>query len=232
MSTTAPVPSAHAGAPHAADLALSPTERALARLAQSRAALRQQMLPPEPDPSTDTTPAAAARWVRRAQRWLGRHAAGAALLSVAGRWWRRQTWSPLVTPLLPMAGDLAHEADRAWRPWARQHPVALAAGAAVAGAALVALRPWRWLQRPGRRLPGAAGWLGPLLRDPVLQATVLTSLAPLLAKAASPRQPSAPRPQPRHDEPATQQATGQTPSWRPADPPAEMPSEMPSQMRH
>lgn len=32
-----------------------------------------------------------------------------------------------------------------WAPAARQHPWALVSAAAVAGAALVALRPWRWL---------------------------------------------------------------------------------------
>jgi hypothetical protein len=32
-----------------------------------------------------------------------------------------------------------------WAPAARQHPWALVSAAAVAGAAIVALRPWRWL---------------------------------------------------------------------------------------
>lgn len=31
---------------------------------------------------------------------------------------------------------------------AQEHPFALLAGAALGGAALVALRPWRWLPRP------------------------------------------------------------------------------------
>lgn len=62
------------------------------------------------------------------------------LLGLARLWWVRQP-APL---LLALAGDTA---DLALQPIARQHPFRLVLGAAAAGAALTALRPWRWVNR-------------------------------------------------------------------------------------
>ena len=62
------------------------------------------------------------------------------LLGLARLWWVRQP-APV---LLALAGDTA---DLALQPIARQHPFRLVLGAAAAGAALTALRPWRWVNR-------------------------------------------------------------------------------------
>ena len=62
------------------------------------------------------------------------------VLGLARLWWVRQP-APV---LLALAGDTA---DLALQPIARRHPFRLVVGAAAAGAALVALRPWRWVNR-------------------------------------------------------------------------------------
>ena len=70
--------------------------------------------------------------------------AGLALNAVADGLLRRPAQSP--TQALAHAGGDAAQA--LLRPLAREHPWALVGVAAVAGAALVAGRPWRWLLRP------------------------------------------------------------------------------------
>lgn len=50
----------------------------------------------------------------------------------------------LMPGAVALAGDTA---DLALQPVARQHPFRLVLGAAAAGAALTALRPWRWVNR-------------------------------------------------------------------------------------
>lgn len=62
------------------------------------------------------------------------------LLGLARLWWVRQP-APV---MLALAGNTA---DLALQPIARQHPFRLVLGAAAAGAALTALRPWRWVNR-------------------------------------------------------------------------------------
>jgi len=56
-------------------------------------------------------------------------------------WWARQ-------PLRVVIGLVAETAKVALQPVAQQHPFRLVTIAAVAGAALVALRPWRWISMP------------------------------------------------------------------------------------
>lgn len=75
--------------------------------------------------------------------WLGPLAAIPAvslLLELVRLWWARQP----VRVLLLVAGNAA---ELVLQPVARQHPVRLVLGAAAVGAALVALRPWRWVYR-------------------------------------------------------------------------------------
>src|SRR5205823_6123596 len=60
------------------------------------------------------------------------------IMDAASAWWRNH-------PLHP-AASLAHGLVRdAVAPMARRHPIATIAGAFLFGAALVRLRPWRWL---------------------------------------------------------------------------------------
>lgn len=62
----------------------------------------------------------------------------AAIIESVESWWARH-------PLRPL-GTVAGEASRAVAaPIAARHPFYLVLGAAVAGAALVRVRPWRWL---------------------------------------------------------------------------------------
>lgn len=85
--------------------------------------------------------------------WWGSLAATPAislLLELARLWWARQP----ARVLLLVAGDAA---ELALQPIARQHPFRLVLGAAAAGAALMALRPWRWAFRSAVT---PALWLG------------------------------------------------------------------------
>jgi hypothetical protein len=118
---------------------LSPSER----LQQSREALRVAL-----------RPAAAGAPSRSSLDWLldwVRANAGASgnpgsplwpvLLSALTRWWAPHPAHQI--------GQLAHSLLQAWaRPVAARHPWGLLAGSLAAGAALVLVRPWRWLPRP------------------------------------------------------------------------------------
>ena len=84
------------------------------------------------------------------------------VLGLARLWWARQP-APV---LLALAGDTA---NLALRPMARRHPFGLVLGAAGAGAALAALRPWRWVNRSA-----------------VTRAVVLTLLPQVLSRLRTP----------------------------------------------
>lgn len=94
---------------------------------------------------------------------------------VVGEWWEEH---PLHT-----SATLAIEASRsAIVPLVRRHPVAVLGSAAVVGAALVWVRPWRWLLRPALVL-GIASQIA---------ARTMTRMATASKDAARPvhRQPS------------------------------------------
>lgn len=144
------------------------TLEALDRLAQSRARLRSALSDPDHaqgsgGPSSghnspnDSHPGRYAGWDNRGDNalprrpaaaqtgsgWWGPLAASPAIslmLELARLWWARQP----ARVLLMLAEDAA---ELALRPVARQHPFRLVLGAAAAGAALIALRPWRWVYR-------------------------------------------------------------------------------------
>ena len=160
----------------------------LLRLERSRAALRRELVPP-PEPSASgpdglglTGPLR--RWWRRLRRATqGSPLAVLASEAVQG-WWQHQPWRPTATLLAGQA-----------RPLLRQHPVAAVAVAALAGAALVGCRPWRWraVDAQLRPLPGRAlHWLLAQLGSAPVQAT-LASLALMALRRHAPA-PSAPDP--------------------------------------
>lgn len=165
----------HGAAPGAVPAApLDAVQRAILSLQNSRAALRQELVPPPaPAPSGRRSGSGLARlWWRRLRAWP----AGRLVGEVAHQWWRRHPWQPLGEALYSEArGQL-------W-PLVRRHPWASVTLAATAGALVVASRPWRWhwLDQRLRGAPGAAsGWLMRQLRSAPVQAT----LASLLAMAA------------------------------------------------
>jgi hypothetical protein len=92
--------------------------------------------------------------------------------------------------VMPGTGDLLDALGAWWehatlRPLAQRHPVALVAGALVAGAILAWSRPWRWLFRPT-----VIHTLGPALLTSILasgqvQAWILAILSKAPAKPAS-----------------------------------------------
>ena len=113
---------------------------AFERLQQSRECLLAALLtPPGGQASPSTAPSA---WASFAS-----FAASPSLAplwplaqSVLSGWWARQ-------PAHQMA-QLAQALLQAWvRPLAARHPLALMGGAMLAGAVLMAARPWRWLPR-------------------------------------------------------------------------------------
>lgn len=115
-------------------VALTPQER----LAQSRLALLDALLPPPPNPRSPSSGAGVARPARKAA------ARGASLLrklpwldmgrNMARRWWQRHP--------LHAAGQLAHPLLQGY---ASRNPAKLMAGAAAAGSLLALTRPWRLL---------------------------------------------------------------------------------------
>lgn len=92
------------------------------------------------------------------------------------QWWARH---PLHTSGV-LAGDVVRTV---LRPVAQRHPMALVAGAAVLGAALVWSRPWRWAFKPRNLLPT----LDPALLSSLLASTAVQSwIASILAKDPEP----------------------------------------------
>lgn len=165
----------------------------LARLADSRAALRRELVPPTEPAPNGTDGAGLADPLRRWWRRLRRATRGSPLAALAGEavqgWWQHHPWQPTATLLA-----------RHTRPLLRQHPVAAVAVAALAGAALVAGRPWRWraVDAQLRPLPGQAlHWLLGQLGSAPVQA-MLASLATMawrrdpVAEAASTATPPGP----------------------------------------
>jgi AcrR family transcriptional regulator len=152
----------------------------LRRLADSRGALRQAMMPPpEPAPGSGggglgglgglSDPL---RRLWRRLRRATRRSPVAVLLGDAVRgWWRRHPWRPTGTLLLGQV-----------QPLVQGHPVASVAVAAVAGAALVGLRPWRWRAVDTRLRPVPGRMLRWLLAE-LSSAPMQTALAGLALMA-------------------------------------------------
>lgn len=187
--------------------------QAVLALQNSRAALRGEMLP-APDEGAGKGPASGDslhRWWRR----LRRLPAGRWLRQAAGDWWQAHPWRPLGDTL---AGEARHQV----LPLVRRHPWAAVGVAAAAGAAVVALRPWRWhwLDARVRQAPSAASrWL---LRQ-ATSAPVQTALASLVLWASQ-------RP-PASSAPIAPSAPS-APSAPPRSTTAPMPREMPQEMPH
>lgn len=154
--------------------------RALQSLHNSRQALRHEMVPPPPAHDARAAPGLRLRgWWRRLRRWPAAQLAGEALQ----HWWQRQPWHPV-------AETLAQEARRQLWPRMRRHPWASVGLAALAGAGLVALRPWRsrWAEARLRSVPGhAAGWLWRQAGSAPVQAALQAGIASLLVMVTAPR---------------------------------------------
>ena len=125
---------------------------ALASLQQSRQARRSALMP-APLAARDT--AHGSRGVRLLWRRLQRGQVGRVATDALRDWWRAHPWQPL-------GETLASEARLQVLPTVRRHPWATVGIAAMLGAGITALRPWRWawLQPHMRRTPGlASNWL-------------------------------------------------------------------------
>ena len=115
---------------------------ALERLAASRAELRAAFGPAFANDGDAASP---------------RPADAGIVQAVLANWWRHQPWRQTAT----LAADALLVMIK---PVARNHPLRLMAGAALAGGLLAATRPWRWLARPAL----LAVW--PMLRVAATQA--------------------------------------------------------------
>ncbi|MBV5298577.1 MAG: hypothetical protein JZU64_10720 [Rhodoferax sp.] len=116
---------------------MSVNPAATERLTLSRARLRQAMVEIAMPPSQ----AAGACADSSGSGWratLMQNPGTRLLLELGLAWWARQPLG-LVMPLI------AQVAQVTLAPSAQRHPVRLVLGAAAAGAALVLVRPWRWL---------------------------------------------------------------------------------------
>lgn len=164
MSPTPPswpvlsAPSATGQAPRVAQALLS--------LQNSRLALRAELLPPAQRQPRARSPQGLARlWWRRL-----RQVPAARLLADSARaWWRRHPWHPV-------AETLADEVHAQLVPAVRRHPWASMGVALLGGAALAALRPWRWpwlAQRLHHAPRQASGWLMRQLASAPVQAALV-----------------------------------------------------------
>jgi hypothetical protein len=168
--------------------------QALARLARSRDALRQRLLPP---PDDAATPGAGSFLPRRWRAWLR---AGPlrpltralepwveSTRRTAQRWWRRHPWRPSME-------FVGGSVQRQVSPWMRRHPYGAVGIGAAAGAALVVAAPWRapTVQRAfangGAR---ARRWMLRQLTSPAAQ-TVLAGLVTTWLTTQPRPAPSAP----------------------------------------
>lgn len=187
----------------AGGLAATPRQRALARLTESRARLRAQILPgpaqglgaPEGrGPGLRT-------WWRFLRRQLGHTPMGLAVWSWAEAWWRRQ-------PLAAAAELGAAELRATVLPAVRRHPVVALAGAALLGGALVASRRWLWAwagRRAGVWRGSLGAWAWRQARDPAVQLLLLNWVQQMAASrsAAGAEPAQAPRASSPGPEPVT-----------------------------
>lgn len=159
--------------------ALTPLDQALARLAETRARLRQELLPPTDlgrhavsggMPTGSPWPLRLRAGWRHWRRQLRRWPLAGMLLSGVQEAWQRHPWRPT-------AELVAKEAGAAVLPAVRRHPVLAVALAAGLGMAVVAGRRWyapalqghvrsaparlgRWLMRQLSQAPVQAGLFG------------------------------------------------------------------------
>ncbi|HSI57053.1 MAG TPA: hypothetical protein VLA16_05835 [Ideonella sp.] len=189
---------------------------ALARLEASRAGLRGIMLPPRRSRAPRSEPPTGEghgdfwQWVPdslrgaidQLSRLLRKHPVASLVVDAVGDWWQHH-------PVRAAASVAGSEVAQAAGPLIRRYPVAAVAIAALAGATLVASRPWRWRvfggsTRPLHRrlarwmaaqvpLQAALGTLIALLADQARQAASRAARPdPATAPAASAAETSAP----------------------------------------
>jgi hypothetical protein len=188
------------------ELAPTALDRSLQRLAHSRGALRQSLLPTPDHADGEGLGLLPPRWrawlrsgpigpvLRMLDPWAG------GMQRTLGRWWRRHPWRPSAE----MAGGTLRSTVL---PWARRHPVAAVSLGAAAGALLAAAAPWRWpamrqmAQGSGR---GFRRWALRQLTSPAAQTvmagivtSILTARATQAAREASPPAPPEPAAGPR-----------------------------------
>jgi hypothetical protein len=187
----------------------------LQRLERSRRHLHAELFPPPPD-EADASGPLLGRW----RAWLsnGPFKPWFAALEpwvdsaahAAHRWWRRHPWRSTAV----LVGDTARQTVE---PLVRRHPTTAMVAGAVAGAALISLRPWRHratqrVARGGYRY--ARRWLLTQLSSPLLHtmlAAAITSLATHVPK----------RPQPSASQASTTDgASEEAPAGSPSSPPA------------
>lgn len=162
-----------------------PVAAAVSRLTASRAVLLG-VLSPDAGAAQDGREGRARspwrRWQRQLRRWP---VVGLALQALRLRWQQHPLHAPLEA--------LLDESRLQVVPLIRRHPVATVALAAMAGAGLMLLRPWRhaWLIDPVRHLPGqATRWMLQQLGEAPMQA----ALASLFMMATATSSPPAPEP--------------------------------------
>jgi hypothetical protein len=188
---------------------------ALARLEASRAGLRDIMLPPRRSraPRSERPAGNSDFWqwvpdslrggIDQLSRLLRKHPVASLVVDAVGDWWQHH-------PVRAAASMAGSEVAQVAGPLIRRYPVAAVAIAALAGATLVASRPWRWRvfggsTRPLHRrltrwmaaqvpLQAALGTLIALLADQARQAASRAARPDSAAPPAAPAEETVPPP--------------------------------------
>jgi hypothetical protein len=175
---------------------------ALQRLALSRAGLRSVLIAP-PDVDDNLDGAAPTRLLRQLWRQLRRATRTSPVADLAlgalQAWWLTRPWRPAVA-------ELRHKLEGSVLPLVRRHPWAAVGVAAGAGAALVYLRPWRWVAARG----SWPLWRAGLVAQAVQQAAKLpweAMLGALMAGLATRQAAATPTPPPSPASPTSASAS-------------------------
>lgn len=162
---------------------------ALQRLKQSRAKLKAVLLPAPVAARVRSTIGQSASTTKQRLRgaWesitarTSSSGVASAAASLVKQWWTRQPWHSATE----LVGDaVSGEVE----PLIRRNPLTSIAVSACAGAAVVALRPWRWnlVQTQSRKVSGTMGrWAVGQIAQPAVQLAVVAGLTAWLDQRKS-----------------------------------------------
>jgi hypothetical protein len=198
-----------AGLPDGGVALSAPQAAALQRLALSRSKLQAALLQPQQmadaaDAADAAGGASAGRLVRRLWRQLRQAGRKSTVVDLAlgalQSWWSTAPWRQAVN-------GARQNLETSVVPLVRRHPWAAVGVAAVTGALVMSLRPWRWVPVRGSWPLWRAGLVAKLAQQ-AMHLPWETMLAAVMAAVAPPPAPRPPPEQPANQPPDMPPAAG------------------------